>query len=517
MKYHYYPSELESLNNYPRQGKNTFSCYINGVIQMKSSINQKVELIIEQFGQSSDLVTRVFQTPNKQQGALLYMQGLTDQDKIDRIVIAWFLSEGQDPINEEKLQQKFPINDLQHLNETDQVLQGILSGKTALILQKVDGFFLLGLQKWAHRSPGQLNTELTVKGTQEGFVETLSINVSLIRRFIKNKRLQVESMTLGTLSETSIAILYMEGIAQPAVLKAVRQRLHEIETDVILATSQIEQLIEDNSWSVFPLVRITERPDVTAASLAEGKVAILADNSPFALIVPFTFSESLQNVDDYYEKWHVGILIRLVRLTAFLFSVLLPGLYIALAHYNPGLIPTEILLSMMKSQAQVPFLLFWELILMELTIEILREAGIRLPKPLGQTIGIVGGIVLSDAAVQANLVNPATIIVVAFTAMASYSAPLYSMAHTFRLMRFSLIIIAGLLGLYGYILVVLMIFAHLASLRSFGVPYLSPIAPMRLPNWVDHIIIFPLRWRNQRPSHLTQPKRKNPRKPLKEG
>ena len=264
-------------------------------------------------------------------------------------------------------------------------------------------------------------------------------------------------------------------------------------------------------------MRITERPDVTVASLAEGKVAILTDHSPFALIVPFTFFDSLQNMDDYYEKWQVGILFRLIRLAAFMISFLLPGLYVALAHYHPGLIPTELLLSMITTLTNVPFPLVVELIFMELSIEIFREAGMRLPQPVGQTIGIVGGIVIGDAAVQASLVSPATLIVVALTAMASYSAPLYSLAHTFRTLRFFLILIAGVLGLYGFSLVALIIVAHLASLKSFGVAYLSPLAPVSLQDWVDNILIFPQRWRNKKPAQFTQPKKFTSRKPLKEG
>ncbi|MEX2462598.1 MAG: spore germination protein [Paenibacillaceae bacterium] len=484
---------------------------------MSQSVNEKIQIIKGQMGESSDLIARVFQTSSGQQGALLFLEGLTDQDKIDRLFQNSVFAELKVEITVEKMQQKFPISDIQLLNETDQVLQAILSGKTALILEQVEGYFLLGLQKWAQRSPERPIIDSTVKGAQEGFVETLTVNISLVRRFLKSPSLRVEEMSIGKLSETKVSLLYVEGIARTEVLKEVRQRLKQIETDVILSSSNIEQWIEDNSWSIFPLVRITERPDVTVASLVEGKVAILTDHSPFALVVPFTFFDSLQNMDDYYEKWQVGILFRLVRFVAFMISFLLPGLYVALAHYNPGLIPTELLLSMITTLANVPFLLVVELLLMELAIEIFREAGMRLPKPVGQTIGIVGGIVIGDAAVRANLVSPTTLIVVALTAMASYSAPLYSLAHTFRIMRFLLILVAGVLGLYGYFLGVLMIIGHLASLKSFGVPYLSPMAPACVADWVDNILIFPQRWRNRKPGHLTQPEKKSSRKPLKEG
>lgn len=484
---------------------------------MRQSVSEKFQFICRQMGESSDLNSRVFQTSAGQQGTLLFLAGLTDLDKIDRLLLNSFFGELKEEITIEEIKHKFPLSDIQWKNDTNQVLQGILSGKTALILEHIEGYFLLGLQKWAQRSPEHPIIDNTVKGSQEGFVETLAVNISLVRRFLKTPSLRVEEMTVGKLSETRVSMLYVEGIAQTEVVKEVRHRLKQIETDVILSSSNIEQWIEDNSFSLFPLVRITERPDVTVASLVEGKVAILTDQSPFALVVPFTFFDSLQNMDDYFEKWQVGILFRLIRFTAFLISFLLPGLYVSLAHYNSGLIPTELLLSMITTLTNVPFPLVVELIFMELSIEIFREAGMRLPQPVGQTIGIVGGIVIGEAAVQASLVSPATLIVVALTAMASYSAPIYSLAHTFRTLRFFLILIAAVLGLYGYSLVVLIIIAHLASMKSFGIPYLSPLAPVSLADWVDNIIIFPKRWRNKRPAHLTQPKKFNSRKPLKEG
>ena len=484
---------------------------------MSQSVSEKSQFLSRQMGESSDLNSRVFQTSAGQQGALLFLTGLTDLDKIDRLLLNSFFGELKEEITIEEIKDKFPLSDIQWNNDTNHVLQGILSGKTALILEHIEGYFLLGLRKWAQRSPEHPIIDNTVKGSQEGFVETLTVNISLIRRFLKSPSLRVEEMTIGKLSETRVSMLYVDGIAQTEVINEVRHRLKQIETDVILASSNIEQWIEDNSMSLFPLVRLTERPDVTVASLVEGKVAILTDQSPFALVVPFTFFDSLQNMDDYFEKWQIGILFRLIRFIAFTISFLLPGLYVSLAHYNPGLIPTELLLSMITTLTNVPFPLVVELLFMELSIEIFREAGMRLPQPVGQTIGIVGGIVIGDAAVQANLVSPATLIVVALTAMASYSAPLYSLAHTFRMLRFLLILIAGFLGLYGYVLAVLVILGHLASLKSFGVPYLSPMAPALVADWVDHFLIFPQRWRNRRPAHLTQSKKIFKRKPLKEG
>jgi hypothetical protein len=449
------------------------------------SFDEKITSIQSQIGQNGDLTNRMFSTPSGQRGALFFLDGLTDQDKLDRIVLTWLSSTQAKPVTADTIRQSFPIADLRWQGDTDSIGNAVAAGHTLLTLDGMDGVFLLGLQKWAERNPERPDVESTVKGSQSGFVESLKVNISLVRRFIKHSDLRVEQFTVGNISQTRVTLMYLEGVVQTVVLEEARKRLKSLKADMIYSTSQIVQLIDDNVWSVFPLARITERPDLTAMSLAEGRVALLCDQSPFAMVAPCIFFDTLKNIDDYNEKWQIGLLFRIVRLIALMISLLLPGLYIALGHYNPGLIPTELLLSMIASVANVPFLLFVELLIMELVLEILREAGIRLPKPIGQTIGIVGGIVLGQAAVQANLVSPVTLIVVALTAMASFCAPVYSLSLTFRAMRFFLIFAALFLGLYGFVLAFLVMLSHLASLRSFGVPYLQLKIPLRLPKQTD--------------------------------
>lgn len=448
---------------------------------------------------------------------IVFLDGLVDKELLEKLILPWLLQEGKQSVSSERLEKELPVSGLKLETQQHLVVDAVLSGQAVLIVQQLKPYFLISIPKWTQRNPDAPAIESTVKGTREGFVETLSVNLSLVRRYLKDPRLTVEQISVGSLSQTKVAILYVREIVNPEVLDEVRQRLGRIETDTILASSQIEQWIEDNGWSIFPTIQVTERPDVTAASLAEGKVAVFTDNSPFALLVPFTFIERLQNMDDYYEKWQVAMLIRFVRLVAFALSLFVPGLYVALIHYNAALIPTDLLISIMNSHAQIPFPVIWELLLMELTIEIFREAGIRLPKPLGQTVGIVGGIVIGEAAVQASLVSPITLIVVALTAMASFSAPNYSLAYSFRLLRFMFIGLSAVLGLYGFVFGVTIILIHLSSLNSFGVSYLAPFAPLRLRDWVDQLMLWPARWRNFRPAYLTTRSRKGDWKPLKRG
>ncbi|MBO8155054.1 MAG: spore germination protein [Bacillaceae bacterium] len=481
-------------------------------------IDTRVMLIQQQLGNTEDFKVRRFQTLYGQKGALIYINNISDPKEINRLIFPRIYEEGKTQILQSRwIQETLPLREIEVTDDDAKIVENLLLGKVILMLEQDPDVCVFQAENFPFRQPEQPTVETTVKGTKEGFVESLSTNIALIRRYVPEKDLQVEHMEAGSLTKTKVALVYLNHVHLPEVLEEVKQRLKSIETDSILSSSEIKQWIEDNEWSIFPASRLTERPDSAAQSINDGKIAILTQNSPFAILVPFTFFETIQNMDDYYEKWYVSSMIRLVRLIAFFISIFLPGLYVALIHYNPGLIPSDLLVSIAQSRTQVPFPVIWELLIMEVTIEIFREAGIRLPKPLGQTVGIVGGIVIGESAVQANLVSPITLIVVAITTMASFSSPQYSMAYSFRLLRFLLIGAAGMMGLYGFILGSLVLTVHLASQKSFGIPYLSPFAPAQYRNWIDQFIILPLRWRNVKPSYLTKKKRKGDWKPLKRG
>lgn len=491
-----------------------------GVVCLKQtkSIDEQMKEIFNQFGNTQDLSSRSFETLMGQKGVLIYFNNITDPKEINEVIFPWIDEQGKEKqLNSQRIQETFLIRDVQITEDIQIIVDNLLQGHVVLLLERDSAYCIFQAEKFPFRNPEQPTVETTVKGTKEGYVESLSVNIGLLRRYVQDKNFRVEHMEVGALTKTKVAIVYLEHIHLPEVLEEVKQRLKEIETDSILSSSELKQWLEDNEWSIFPLSRITERPDSTAQSINDGKIAILTQNSPFAILIPFTFFETIQNMDDYYEKWYVSSMIRLVRVFAFFISIFLPGLYIAFIHYNPGLIPSDLLVSIAQSRTQVPFPVIWELLLMELTIEIFREAGIRLPKPLGQTVGIVGGIVIGESAVQANLVSPITLIVVAITTMASFSSPQYSMAYSFRLLRFLLVAAAGFLGLYGFVLGTMVLTVHLASQKSFGIPYLTPFAPTSYRNWIDQFLLFPLRWRTVKPSYLSRKKSKGDWKPLKRG
>jgi spore germination protein len=309
----------------------------------------------------------------------------------------------------------------------------------------------------------------------------------------------IRTIQLGRRSKTDIAYVYIKGITDPDLIEEVEERLNEIDIDQILSSGHLEQLIQDNTYSPLPQIQSTERPDKAVANLMEGRVAILVDNSPFALLTPSTFAQFFQSPEDYNERWFVASFIRILRWFASFLAVFTPAVYIAVVTYDSGLIPTRLALSIAASRAGVPFPSLIEALLMESTIELLRESGARLPSAIGQTIGIVGGIIIGDAAVKAGITSPIMVIIVAVTAIASFVIPSYSAAIGIRLIRFPLMILAGFLGLYGVMIGFIALNIHMVSLKSFGIGYMSPQAPVIFQDMKDLIIRVPAKKMRKRP------------------
>ncbi|HBI57173.1 MAG TPA: hypothetical protein DDY38_10135, partial [Firmicutes bacterium] len=310
---------------------------------------------------------------------------------------------------------------------------------------------------------------------REGLIEDLETNLTLVRKRLKTPTLKIDCRSVGRRSNTQLAILHLEGVADPKVLAEVHSRLNKIDIDGIMDSGELEQLIEDNTMTVFPQVGNTERPDNIAAALLNGRVAILVDNSPFALIVPNVLTDMLQSSDDYYERFQFSSLIRILRYVLAFVALLSPALYVAITTFHHEMIPTDLLTNLVRARAGVPFPTVIEAGLMELAFEALREAGLRLPKAVGQAVSIVGALIIGQAAVEAGLVSPIMVIVVAATGIASFTIPAFNGAVVTRMLKFPFLVAAGTLGLYGISLALAIIIIHLTSLRSFGVPYLSPL------------------------------------------
>lgn len=348
------------------------------------------------------------------------------------------------------------------------------------------------------------SSQTVVRGPKEGFTETLRINTSLIRRRIKNTNLWIETLSVGEKTQTDVALLYIKGIANDKIIQEVRNRMNKINIDAILESGYIEELIQDESYTIFPTIHNTERPDAACGSLLEGRIIIMVDGTPFVLIVPALFIEFFQSSEDYYQRADISTLLRLLRFLCLFLALLTPSAYIAVTTFHQEMLPTRLLISLAAQREGVPFPAIVEAIMMEITFEILREAGVRMPRAVGPAISIVGALVLGQAAVEAGVVSATMVIIVSLTAIASFVSPTFNMGIAIRILRFVFMILAATFGLFGIIIGLIIMVAHLASLRSFGVPYLSPMAPFIAGDQKDAILRIPLWGMLSRPRLISQ-------------
>jgi hypothetical protein len=369
----------------------------------------------------------------------------------------------------------------------------------------LEGFIALFFDGWNHsicyytrgiekRPVMESIGEPVVQGPREGTNESLSTNLGMIRQRVKTPKLKVEVITAGSSLKTKIAYLYLQDATDPELLVEFRSRIQGIEEYEVLGTSYVEDWIEDSTYSPFPQYRYTERTDNAAAALLDGKILVLTDNSPMILICPSLFVDFFGTSEDYYVRTVFASLIRLLRLFAFFIALVLPSLYIALSTYHPELIPTVLLLTILDSREGIPFPAFFEALAMEVSFELLREAGIRLPRPVGSAVSIVGALVIGQAAITAQIASPIMVIIVALTGIASFAIPHYDMAIALRIVRFPLMIAAGILGGFGLMIGFLLILLHLTRLHTLGQPYLSSLAPIKFRNFRDIFVRFPLRY-----------------------
>ncbi|MED3564228.1 spore germination protein [Bacillus xiapuensis] len=480
---------------------------------MFSQLANNLNNIKEMLESPSDLIIREFTIGcTNHRCAIVYIDGLIDNmvindQVIKHVQIGFVEMDGRLPEKANYLinqiyNKLISTGEVNRAVSIDKILYSILSGDTALFVDGTDKVLIIGSKGWENRGIEEPITEALIRGPRDGFIENLRTNTMLIRRIIRDPNLRFKSYKIGRRSKKDLVLVYVDGIVNPQLVEEINRRLASIDMDYALESGQIEQWIEDNFLSPFPQIDHTERPDKVAGAVLQGKLAILLDGTPFVLIAPMTFGNTLQSQEDYYERWIAGSLIRLLRYLGAFIAVFLPAIYIALVSFQPGMIPSKLAFSIAASREHVPFPAFVEAILMETTMELLREAGIRLPKPIGQTIGIVGGLVIGQAAVAAGIVSPIMVIVVAITAVSSFTMPSFGTALTFRIIRFSFMLAAALFGLYGIILTYIVFNIHLINLRSLGVPYTTPFAPSFVRDWKDLVLRFPITMLTKRPKYL---------------
>ncbi len=382
-----------------------------------------------------------------------------------------------------------------------EITSAILYGDTAILIDGCNAAVVCETKGFPLRSVSEPKQEQAVRGAHDAFNESFRINVALVRKRLKDPRLVTEIIEAGEVTRTYVGITYLDGIAAPKLVEEVKRRVGGLKLDYVGEAGILEQMIEDRPYSLFPQALVTERPDRVAGYLSEGTVAIFADNSPAALVVPVTWWALMQTSEDYHLRWPIGIFLRWLRLAAIAIALTAGAIYIAAVNYHHEMIPTELMLSIAASREQVPFPAALELLTMEFAFELVKEAGTRIPSIIGPTIGIVGGLILGQAAVQAKLFSPIVVIITAIAGLAASAVPNYATAFSLRILRFIFIAFAMVLGLYGLAAVAFGLMVYLSGLRSFGVPYLSPLAPRRppIPDAVNRPGIMNM---EMRPAHL---------------
>lgn len=482
---------LDKEDNLKKKTQSNFSH------DLKKNLNTLRDIL----GSSNDVIIREFAFGHKRQinGALIFIDGLTDKNVINESIIKPLMYDSRLICMEESLEvdniniiraTMLSVGNVEQVASMNEVIDRCLYGDTIFLIDGSKEALVISTRGWETRGVEEPKTESVVRGPREGFSETLRTNTTLLRRKIKNPDFTLETMKIGKRTRTNVCIAYLKGVVNPRLIEEIRRRLKRINTDAILESGYIEQFIEDAPFSIFPTVANSEKPDVVAAKILEGRAAILVDGTPFVLTVPMVFIENFQSGEDYYSRPYFASLIRMMRFLAFIISILAPASYVALTTFHQELIPTSLLLTMAAAHEGVPFPAVLEAGIMIITFEILREAGVRLPRPVGQAISIVGALVIGESAVSAGLIGAPMVIVVAITAVSSFVVP--AQTDTGVILRFILLILAGAMGGFGIAVGLLGIFVHLASLRSFGTPYLSPLAPLSARDLKDVFIRVPI-------------------------
>lgn len=466
-----------------------------GASGKKTDISVSIDVNLEMLKKTlsipanGDIVLREFVIPYKVpvRAAMLYVEGLVNSVIMNQFILEPLMltseltKDDENTLTLAEIVEKrlLPNNQVMASGSINKLLDSMLMGTGLLIVDGLDIAFAVESKGWEHRNVATPQVEQVVRGPQEAFNEVMRVNTALIRRRIRTPRLMAELITIGRLSKTSITVLYMKGITNEKLVKEVKRRISGIDIDFLPDSGYLEQFIEDSPISIIPQTISTERPDRAAAYLSEGNVVIIVDNSPFAIVVPAIFTSFFQSPEDYYMRWPFGLTMRLIRVVAMFIALFLPGIYVAITTFHQEMIPSSLLYAIASSREIVPFPVLAEVLVMEGAFELIREAGIRIPSAIGPTIGIVGALILGQAAVQAAIVSPILVIVIALTALGSFAVPSFASSFALRILRFPMTILAGILGFFGLAAGAFALVIHLVTLDSFGVPFMSTISPSR--------------------------------------
>lgn len=472
--------------------------------KISQDIQNNIKYVEAVMADCNDLIKKEFHIGRRRNIRIyvVYMDGLVNTEMIQESVIKPMLIE---PVQEKRQavdQWVIESADRKWITTMEEAFTAILSGNTVVFIDGEGQAILISSKMPPTRGVQTADQEVAMVGPKDSFNESLRTNTALVRRRIRDTRLKVIQKQVGTRSKTDYAIMYIDDLVKKDILEEIEAQIEEMCVDGVLDSSMLQQLLEKNTKTPFPTYQLTQRPDKTASGLLEGRIAVIVDNSPEALLLPVTLNVFFQASDDYYNRWETATFARILRYISAFLAVGLPGFYVALASYHPEVLPTPFLLALVSAREGVPFPVVVEVLLMELSFELLREAGIRLPGQLGGTIGIVGGLIVGQAAVDAHIVSTIVVIVVSLTAIASFSIPNETFTGAFRLLKFMLIAFCTFWGLYGFFLGCLAIFIHLFQMENYGVPYMYPTTAKEhgvSTAFQDYVIRAPLKSMKLRP------------------
>ncbi len=499
---------------YPRKIKNAGAVQEaeaeKGDGSISSRLDQNRERIERIYGipVNRDIVLRDFtlgaDPPLK--AFLVFIDGLADRSTINLLlqnlmVFARAFGSGDHYPASAIARDLLPGSQIKNTESFETVTEAVNYGDTVFFFEGSTSALVVETKGWERRGVNRPDIEQTITGPQEAFVENLRANTALIRKIVRNESLYTEFFKVGARFRSDVALMYIKDLANPELVAEVKRRISGINLDFVTDAGMLEQFIEDSPYNLNPQTLATERPDRVAAALAEGRVAVILSGSPFALVVPVTMYTQLHTGEETYLRWQYGTFLRYVRSLSFYLALLLPGSYMAMVLYHQEMVPTELLLAIAGNRERVPFPTVVEMLLMEFSFELVREAGLRIPGIIGSTIGIVGALILGQAAVQANIVSPILVILVAVTGLASFSIPSYSLAFAVRIHRFLYILLGTVLGFYGIAMGLFVQILLTANLKSFGVPYLSPSGPRTHPGR-DVVYRLPIFLQKRRPDYL---------------
>ncbi len=449
---------------------------------LTSDIDENIRLIDEMFKNCDDIKNRSMKLGSEAQvkARIYYVEVAINNITIEESVIGKLLGRLMGMTTQEIYEyldaNALGITDVKELETVEDAVMGVMVGDGVLFIDGYDKAVKIKSKGYPMMGVGSSEVEKVIRGSREGFSDALKANTALMRKRVRNNSFKVREYIIGRFSNTTVAITYVDGLARASVLKEIERRLEKLDVDGLTDSGIVEQLTEENRRSPFPQFQTTERPDTAAMAVLKGRVVVFVDNSPVALILPTTINSFFQTADDYYSRHIVVSLARIVRYIAAFLALSFPAFYLSVVSFHPELLPGELEATFAEARESIPFPPVVEVLLMELSFELLREAGVRVPGPMGSSIGIVGGLIVGQAAVTAGLVSPIIVVVVAITALASFAVTNEELSSCFRILKYFLVFLSFFFGLFGLAGGLLIILAHLSGLKSFGFPYLMPYA-----------------------------------------